>query len=64
MKVEPIYKTFKGWNTDITKIGIYEKMPENMKTYIQYINQFLGISIDYISNGPGTDQIVCVEKNI
>jgi adenylosuccinate synthase len=64
MKIEPMYKTFRGWNTDITKIGIYEKMPENMKTYIQYINQFLGISIDYISNGPGTDQIVYLEKNI
>lgn len=62
--IEPAYKIFEGWKTDITKIGIYEKMPEKMKNYIDYINQFLGISIDYISNGPGTDQIVFVEKNI
>jgi adenylosuccinate synthase len=58
--IEPIYQTFNGWNTDITKIGIYEKMPENMKSYIQYINDFLGISVDYISNGPGTEQFVSV----
>ncbi len=60
VEIQPVYQTFDGWNSNITEIGIYEKMPEKMKSYIQYINEFLGISIEYVSNGPGTDQIVSV----
>jgi adenylosuccinate synthase len=60
LKIDPIYKTFSGWNCNITSVEIYENMPEKMKTYIEYLNEFLGISINYISNGPGRNQIVSV----
>jgi len=58
LHIEPIYQSFTGWNTDISKVEIYENMPEKMKTYIEYINHFLGIPVKYISNGPGREQIV------
>ena len=29
-----------------------------MKEYIAHINQFLGVPVKYISNGPGRDQII------
>ncbi len=60
LKIDPIYKTFSGWNCNISSVEIYENMPEKMKTYIEYLNEFLGISINYISNGPGRNQIVSV----
>ncbi len=57
-KPEAIYETLEGWNTDITKIDDYNNMPAAMKTYINYLNKFLGVPVKYISNGPGREQLV------
>ncbi len=56
--IEPVYKTFDGWKKDITSIKEYDALPEAMKTYIEYLNKFLGVPVKYISNGPGRDQLV------
>jgi len=56
--IEPVYKKFKGWKTDITSIKKFDSLPSEMSTYIGYINETLGISVNYISNGPGSDQII------
>ncbi|MCW3089146.1 MAG: adenylosuccinate synthase [Ferruginibacter sp.] len=58
IKVDPVYKSFAGWETDITAIEKYDALPENMKNYIDYINKFLQVPVKFISNGPGRDQIV------
>jgi adenylosuccinate synthase len=57
-QIEPIYKSFKGWQSDITKIKSFENIPGQMKEYIAHINQFLGVPVKFISNGPGRDQII------
>ncbi|MEO5984175.1 MAG: adenylosuccinate synthetase, partial [Ferruginibacter sp.] len=62
LKIEPGYKIFKGWNTDVTKTSSFEQMPGEMKTYINYLNGFLGVPVKYISNGPAREQIVHTEK--
>ena len=56
--IEPLYKDFEGWNTDITGINDYISMPGQMKTYIGYLNDYLKVPVKYISNGPGREQIV------
>ena len=58
VNLEAVYTRFDGWNTDISEINSYERMPEKMKMYIQYLNQYLGVPVKYISNGPGRTQIV------
>ena len=58
MNIEPGYKKFKGWKSDITSIKEFDKIPAEMKTYISYINQTLGVPVKFISNGPGSDQII------
>jgi adenylosuccinate synthase len=57
-KVEPVYKKFTGWKTDITSIKNFNNLPGEMSTYINYINKTLGVPIKFISNGPGSDQII------
>jgi len=32
-----------------------------MKTYVSFINEYLGVKIRYISNGPGRDQIISID---
>ncbi len=56
--IDPVYKSFEGWKTDISQMTQYEQLPVQMKNYIDYLNKFLGVPVKYISNGPGRDQIV------
>jgi adenylosuccinate synthase len=56
--LEPVYKSFAGWQKDITGITDFSALPDEMKTYVDYLNTFLGVPVKYISNGPGRDQLV------
>jgi adenylosuccinate synthase len=56
--IEPQYQSFEGWMTDITKITDHKDLPVTMKRYIEFINNYLGVKVSYISNGPGRDQII------
>ena len=58
VKIEPLYKKFNGWKTDITAIKSFNNLPSEMSVYIDYINKRLGVSVKFISNGPGSDQII------
>ncbi|MBA2562200.1 MAG: adenylosuccinate synthase [Chitinophagaceae bacterium] len=58
LKIEPVYKAFDGWKTDITGLKTFADLPEKMKIYIGYLDKTLGVPIKYISNGPGSDQII------
>ncbi len=60
LNIKPVYKNFEGWNTLISEVSSYKNMPEKMKTYINYMNDHLKIPVNYISNGPGREQIVAV----
>ncbi len=60
LKIEPSYQSFDGWKTDISKVSSYDAMPEAMKTYIDYLDNFLKVPVKFISNGPGREQIVSV----
>ena len=56
--IEPVYQSFAGWKKDITAITDFDALPAEMKTYIDYLNKFLGVPVKYISNGPGRNQLV------
>jgi adenylosuccinate synthase len=58
MNIEPVYKAFDGWRTDITGLKTFTDLPKNMKIYVDYLDKTLGIPVKYISNGPGRDQII------
>ncbi len=60
MDIEPVYKTFEGWNTNITTVDSFGDLPKKMGVYIDYINEYLKVPVNYISNGPGRDQLVKV----
>lgn len=56
--LKPVYKSFKGWKKDSTALKVEKELPAAMQQYVQFINQYLGVNVNYISNGPGRDQIV------
>jgi adenylosuccinate synthase len=57
-KVEPQYKSFRGWKMESSQIKDAANLPDAMKSYIDFINKNLSAKVHYISNGPGRDQIV------
>jgi adenylosuccinate synthase len=58
VQLDPVYKEFTGWKTDISQIKSFKNLPAEMEVYIKYINSTLGIPVKFISNGPGTDQLI------
>ena len=50
-KVKPVYKTFKGWNTELKNVKKYEDLPENAKKYIKYIEEYTETPVNIISVG-------------
>lgn len=58
VNIAPVYKSFEGWQTNITAVDNFEALPSKMKEYISYLNKFLGVPVSYISNGPGKNQII------
>jgi adenylosuccinate synthase len=59
--IQPVLKNFKGWNKDISALKSEKDLPEEMKSYVEFINKFLGVNVTYISNGPGRDQLIHVD---
>ncbi len=58
IKIEPVYKSFKGWDTDTTSAKDSSQLPAAMTDYVQFINKFVNAPVTYVSNGPGREQIV------
>src|SRR5882757_7267621 len=56
--LEPVLTSFEGWKKDITTIKDFQSLPEEMKTYISFIDSYLKVKVSYISNGPGRDQLI------
>jgi|SRR5690348_2559453 len=58
VSMEPLYKKFTGWKTDITSIKNFNNLPPEMKVYIDYINKALSVPVTCISNGAASDQLI------
>jgi len=59
--VEAVYKKFPGWNIPSSAAKSVKELPDTMRSYVSFINQYLGVDIRYISNGPGRNQIISIE---
>ncbi len=56
--IKPIYKEFKGWKKDCSNIKTYEELPIELKDYISFIEQYLGVDIHIISVGADREQTI------
>jgi adenylosuccinate synthase len=56
--VEPIYTELPGWKEDISKIRDKETLPENLKGYIRFIENHLGVPVTMVSVGPDREATV------
>ena len=57
-KAKPVLEVLPGWKCDIRGIKEYDKLPENCRRYIEFIEEHIGYPITMISNGPGREDII------
>ena len=57
-KAKPVYKVLPGWKEEIRGITEYDKLPENCRKYIEFIEKELEVPITMVSNGPGRYEII------
>jgi adenylosuccinate synthase len=58
--IEPVYKTFKGWNTDLKEVHTFEQLPEALAQYISFLESSLGLAINFLSTGP--DRVATLQR--
>ena len=57
-EVTPVYKEFKGWKCDISKVRNYEDFPQELKDYVAYIEKETACPVRIISVGPDRSETV------
>ncbi|HON53770.1 MAG TPA: adenylosuccinate synthase, partial [Bacteroidales bacterium] len=55
--VEPIYKEFKGWNCELPS-NSFNDLPQEIKTYIEFIEKETGVPVSIISTGPEREKTI------
>ncbi|MBU0651154.1 adenylosuccinate synthase [bacterium] len=61
-KAAPVYKKYKGWKQNTSKIKKYEDLPKNAKIYIDAIKDMLGVDIEIISVGSDRNETIFKNK--
>lgn len=54
----PIYATFQGWKQNISKINMFDELPENCKKYINFVQTYLNLKITKISVGSDRQETI------
>jgi len=57
-KAKPVFKVLQGWKCDIRGIKNYEDLPENCRSYVEFVEEQIGFPITMVSNGPGRNDII------
>ncbi|PVU96617.1 hypothetical protein BB559_002313 [Furculomyces boomerangus] len=56
------YKTFKGWNTSIANCKKFEDLPPNCQEYVLFIQNSLGVHIEWIGVGVGREDMIHIPR--
>ncbi|MDD7403338.1 MAG: adenylosuccinate synthase [Butyribacter sp.] len=61
-KAKPVYEVLPGWECDISGITDYDKLPENCRKYVEFIEKEIGVPVTMVSNGPKRTDIIYRNK--
>lgn len=56
--VTPVYKSFKGWQADLTDIRSFTDVPSELADYVYFLEDTLGLPINFISTSPDREAII------
>ncbi|MCP3929103.1 MAG: adenylosuccinate synthase [Bacteroidetes bacterium] len=56
--VKPVYQSFSGWQSSLEGIMEFDDMPDNIKTYVKALEQYLKVPVTMISTGPERKKLI------
>ena len=56
--VKPVYKEFAGWSQSVMDAKTFANLPDETKTYIDFLEKELEVDVEIVSVGPQRDQIL------
>ncbi|MEG2083275.1 MAG: adenylosuccinate synthetase, partial [Oscillospiraceae bacterium] len=57
-RATPVLKVMKGWKSDIRGIREFDKLPQECRDYVLFAEEYIGVPITMISNGPRREDII------
>jgi len=63
-KVEPVYKTFKGWKTPLKGVSSWEELPAAFKDFISFLEDNLAVKIAIVSTGKERSETVIKDREL
>ena len=64
INAKPVYKTFPGWEEDISKIQTFEDLPQQCRDYLKFIETFTNTRISLVSVGPDRSNNILLHEII
>ena len=58
LTIQPVLESFPGWSAPTAASREYNALPAEMKNFLSFVESYLGVPVQYVSNGPGRDQIL------
>ncbi|MBC5823350.1 MAG: adenylosuccinate synthase [Candidatus Eremiobacteraeota bacterium] len=55
---QPQCESLPGWNGTIGSVRTWSELPHNARSYVAYLEQYIGLPVSYISVGPERSQII------
>jgi adenylosuccinate synthase len=63
-RIEPVYETIEGWQSDTVGITRIEDLPPKARAYVALLGEAIGAEIGLISTGPERDQTIIVQNSV
>jgi adenylosuccinate synthase len=54
----PVYKSFKGWKEDLSKVRRFDDLPRAAKIYLNFLERYLRVRVTMISVGKDREKII------
>lgn len=58
--IRPKYKTMPGWQQSLASCDSFEDLPDEAKNYLQFVQEYLGVELTYLSKGPKRSETIKV----
>ncbi len=58
LELKPTWKTFTGWQTEVTTDMKFDTLPEKLAEYIQFIEKEVEVPITIVSYGPDREETI------
>jgi adenylosuccinate synthase len=56
--IEPVYTELQGWDTDISGIREFNKLPEALKLFMEFVENQTGVPVTMVSVGPDREETI------